>query len=401
METRKLIQTKYLFLSLCLFAASLALKITVTNIILLVLIFSFVAHDGVSNVKKGIQEDSLIRSIVAYFFFIFISLFRETSVGNALDLLVKHVLILIPLFFYNLEISDTEKKTILRFYIYSLVTTCILGLFKTLGRLDEIEDFYHFSWHLSNDAIFSSNYLALFMAFGIIVIFHTFFERNPLFKKPFSIIIISFLFVYLSVFGSRTVFFAMIAICLSFLIYQAIKKKRLFIYALFILALTVIAISTVPYFRNRIEVLITFGLEADPRHYEYLASYNVFKAHPLFGLGYTGTEKALMDQYIAMDYDEGIANAYNAHSEFIQTALMFGFLGLIAFVTMYILLISRALRRRSFIAIAFAILFICSSLTESVFERNKGNLFFSFFTGLLIVAGKKNEAAEADPVILK
>jgi len=394
MELRKLLLTKYLFLSLCLFAASLALKITVTNIVLLVLIFAFILHDGFSNFKRGIQEDLLIQSIGAYFFFIFISLFREASLANALDLFVKHALILIPLFFYNLNILESEKKTILRCYIYSVLTACLVGLFKTLGRLNDIEDFYHFSWHLSNDTIFSSNYLALFMAFGIIVIFYSFFENDPLFKRPLAIILISFLFVYLSIFGSRTVFFVMIAICLCFLIYQAIRNKGLFIYVFFILALTITAIFTVPYFRNRIEVLITYGLAADPRHYEYLASYNIFKAHPLFGLGYTGTEKALMDQYVVMGYDEGIANAYNAHSEFIQTVLMFGIVGLIAFVLMYGLLIIKALRLRNFLAIAFAVLFICGSMTESIFERNKGNLFFSFFTGLLIVAGKKKEPSD-------
>jgi len=54
----------------------------------------------------------------------------------------------------------------------------------------------------------------------------------------------------------------------------------------------------------------------------------------------------------------------------------------------------RGFKRRNFIAVAFTLMIILNSLTESLLERNKGILLFSFFTGLLLIDRTKNSPAK-------
>ena len=87
-----------------------------------------------------------------------------------------------------------------------------------------------------------------------------------------------------------------------------------------------------------------------------------------------------------LDFMMGLQIRFNAHNQFVQCAILYGTIGFVIVLALYIAMLLKAIRQRKFLPIAFCILFTLCSLTECLLERNKGIVFFGFFTGLLLVS---------------
>ena len=80
---------------------------------------------------------------------------------------------------------------------------------------------------------------------------------------------------------------------------------------------------------------------------------------------------------------------YNLHNEFLQHFVSFGLLGLLVLCLTFILGFRNLSVDYPFIALTFLLLSLISFNTESMLERQAGNLFFAFFFALLIAQPKK------------
>lgn len=381
-----------------LLAAALALPSTPTNLYFAFTILVFLISRQELGVIEGIKTDRLLLLHFLYLGLIIITASREENFRSFTKVLENQFLLILPFFFYKLQMTDDEYRKVIKFYILGVVYACIVNLILVIERLPLIHNFYEFSWHLGKASWFTSNYQALFGSFAVLALFGTFFEKK-LFSWAWSIVILLFLLGFLAVLGSRTSFFSMLLLMFCLLAIKATKNRTfLVVLIVFVMAVPVL-VFTVPYFSNRVVVLFTHGFIADPRWYIYQAVENVLAARPWLGLGFTGRDEALLDQYTnVIPWLEGMDIKYNGHSQFFDTAMVCGLPGIALLVAIYGVGLYRAIKRRSFLAIAFAAMIILNSLTESLLERNKGILLFSFFTGLLLINQVDNRASKNSSV---
>jgi hypothetical protein len=78
------------------------------------------------------------------------------------------------------------------------------------------------------------------------------------------------------------------------------------------------------------------------------------------------------------------ATPYNFHNQYMETMMDFGIIGLFLLLMVYFQNIKSAFLNSNYLYLAFIILIGFSSLTESILERNKGIVFFAFFSNILL-----------------
>jgi O-antigen ligase len=147
-----------------------------------------------------------------------------------------------------------------------------------------------------------------------------------------------------------------------------------------------------PYLQNRVSEVMNKGISLDPRWVTFHCGLKVFLANPLIGSGLGDVENLGLTCYEEKGFTEGIINRYHFHNEFIQIAAYSGLIGLISFCGLILSIIIRAIKKRGVIEVSFLVLFLLACQTESLLSRNKGILFFSFFSTLFFISNHEKDS---------
>ena len=101
------------------------------------------------------------------------------------------------------------------------------------------------------------------------------------------------------------------------------------------------------------------------------------------GVGTGDVKDVLLQKY----QEKGITNAYllrlNAHNQYLQTTIALGILGLLVVLGCLFLPLYEALRQKNILVFLFILIVAFNLLVESMFERQAGIVFYSFFNALL------------------
>ncbi|MFM7853529.1 MAG: O-antigen ligase family protein, partial [Flammeovirgaceae bacterium] len=76
---------------------------------------------------------------------------------------------------------------------------------------------------------------------------------------------------------------------------------------------------------------------------------------------------------------------WNSHNQWVTTCIQQGILGLFVLTLLFAIPFQLALKNRDVKLISFLVVTFLFSLTESIFETNKGIVFFTLFFCLLVV----------------
>lgn len=138
---------------------------------------------------------------------------------------------------------------------------------------------------------------------------------------------------------------------------------------------------------DRIEWALKKGDTSRPDNWSSVI--NVIKNNPIIGVGTDGGINQLQ-QYRKENW-ESFINKHNAHNQFLEILLRYGFLGLSLFILILYKFIYMAIISRDKIFIWLIILFILVSITESVLERQIGIVFFSFYSTIYYIYYSTNK----------
>lgn len=108
----------------------------------------------------------------------------------------------------------------------------------------------------------------------------------------------------------------------------------------------------------------------------------------LIGHGTGAGKSALMMAYESMGFKVGLEYSYNAHNQFLETALSNGFLGVIMLVLLFVGAFYQAQKQQNWLAMWFLIFFFFCIQTESMLIRHRGALFFALYLSLTMLAGR-------------
>lgn len=322
-------------------------------------------------------------------------------------------LLLFPLFLIiNTQIinKQTLNKSLLIFS-FSNVIVCIftwlkifyLGFWKVLDE----NNFYN---PVFRNIFFDSTkihlpYLGLFFVFSIYILTVAAFNQKNiklLFIYIFSIITLISSVVIISV---RTAILSLIIAAFLTILFKLKLSNKVKSYSIIAILLTLIGISQISSIKNRINYLWEEKIELpnknqNPENFNvrygiYNCSIDIIKSTFITGVGPTNVQKNLNECYNKFDYknyDDYNTITYNSHCQYSDILIKYGIFGFIIFIISLLW----GIKNSNISYFGFIIIILLALLTENLFDRQHGIMFFSFYNALFFITRKHNEKSNSN-----
>jgi O-antigen ligase len=131
-----------------------------------------------------------------------------------------------------------------------------------------------------------------------------------------------------------------------------------------------------------------------------MASYEIIQDNFWFGVGNGDIKDELEKKYEEYQIADQLKKNYNPHNQFLATFVSVGFVGFILLVLVFLLPVIKAFREKNYLLLSFMAIVFVHALTESIFARLQGIIFFSFFYGLIMTLttfGPRNKLSDRQP----
>jgi O-antigen ligase len=218
-----------------------------------------------------------------------------------------------------------------------------------------------------------------------------------------SLIILSVMILLL---GARMQQLILLAGTVIYFLFRTYKKMGLLrsvagavLIGAFIIGLTLLSSSN----RERFKEAFNYDIEnrygeRQGRFLIWSCAMELIKSAPVIGTGIGDVQDDLQKcylqhEYISLTYLKD--TRFNAHNQFLETAIELGVPGLLMLIISLFLSLRFALKHKKILYLVFIMLFIISCMTESLLERQNGIVFYAFFNSLLFLYGSDKEAEYA------
>lgn len=369
------------------FVITLPLKASINNTAIIALAITWIVAFSVRDAYGSIRRSWIYGALLINFLILFLSLLYSGDVKNGFsDITRKLPLLAIPWLF--LFITEDQKRNLLRLYVITWFIVTIYSLITTFLKIGiQFDHLAYFSWKLPETLGIASNYYALFIGAGVLVVLDDVSKKYIFPDRSYHIGLCLYLILFLAMLGSRNVFFVVFAAVSFKIIYDVFKKSRG--WALVTIAGCVLSFLLVfikfPYLKSKTLSIYELGIEKEPRYMEFVSGISVIREFPLFGVGIGDVDHHLNRYYQLYHFTEGLEKKYNVHNEYLYHGMAAGIPGLLSFLVFTILCIRASWLSGKFLPRAFCALFFLASLTEVILFRNKGIAFFAFFLSLLFI----------------
>lgn len=129
--------------------------------------------------------------------------------------------------------------------------------------------------------------------------------------------------------------------------------------------------------------------QKNSRFFIWEMAFNAFSEQPVIGVGTGDVQDALNHQYEEVGYTFALVREYNAHNQYLQTAVTGGAIGLIALLMCFLLPFVSAIKERDVVLLLWLVTVAGVILTESYFVRFHGVFVFASVTPLLWLTTKR------------
>lgn len=391
---------------ICLTYAGLFFPIQVSNIPLILLVGFAVINFDLKQFVTSLKQSAFLKLILLMFLVQVIGLIYTANLHNGFFVLEKKItFLLIPLFVFpllqkfNLNFSSLTRN-LGYITILSSLLLLIIALFRTVVLHDPLAFYYGRDLSEGFTSIHYP-YYAMYFAAGSIMLLDQLFE--DWIKMKFGILFISFLFLYslgiMVLVASKTGIVAFGLASIVFLYFKLHSKK----YSLLTIALFLVCASLFLFF-NKTTLDRFTGLDKDlavlkedvlPDNitvtglnmrllFWKISISHLWRDHKvLIGVG-TGDAQDYIDTlYNLPEYKLYGYIGWDSHNQWVFTLIQIGLTGVILMGVLYGKYLRDTFRRKDLKFIAFLIITLWFSLSESILESNKGIVFFSLFFAIL------------------
>lgn len=98
-----------------------------------------------------------------------------------------------------------------------------------------------------------------------------------------------------------------------------------------------------------------------------------------FGAGTGDGRKGLVNEYQEVGYEIAAKEHYNAHNQYLEELLFYGFFGLILFLLQIIIFLSLSIQNKFSCGYYLIVCFMLFMMSESILERHSGEILYSYF----------------------
>lgn len=283
------------------------------------------------------------------------------------------------------------RKWVLQVFVYTVLISCIICIIATYIRSKGYIFYYHSPTEILDLQL---NYLAIFTCFALAIVYSELVNTNVI--KWEYYFFIPFFFFSLAVFYNRTSIIVVFILTLFFMVAYLKKKGNLKFLIGFIAFFLFSATWVVnrPIVQSKFKEMAHIDLNG-PTNYgngiysrmlSWECSWQQIKNAVFIGSGTNNTSQLLTDCYEKKIGNEAVqvVEAYNAHNQFLQTALDLGYVGLLVLLLIYARMLYVSIKKKDMLLLFFFIIMSLFGMTESFLIRQWGIVFFVFFTPYLM-----------------
>ncbi|MBK9390227.1 MAG: O-antigen ligase family protein [Bacteroidetes bacterium] len=189
--------------------------------------------------------------------------------------------------------------------------------------------------------------------------------------------------------------FLTLVISIPIYIFVKLKNRKRRQWILYFV-ITTVTLGTIVASNEKVRIILDNAKEGklkkvlsnDVRTYIWKASFNVIKSHPIIGVGTGDVRVELMKEYNIIGKEDLIIHKYNAHNQFLETAIEGGIISLMVLLMILFTLFYFAFKSQNLLLIQFSIIVVVFFIFESILYRLAGITFFSLISFLLLIKPK-------------
>lgn len=326
---------------------------------------------------------------------------------------VKVSLLAIPLFFSTLDYSKFKPglfKTIQKGFVIGCLLSSLFLLNNAVFQYfkqDTIDVFFYSKL----SAYHHASYLALFMGMAIIILNNwlLFSQNKNGFNKAVTIFLILFFQFFIVLLSSKTGILGILLIYLVLPVYAWLKQKDRLKFSIVFSSLLIVALVLFVFLspvtsgrfdgakeslESETENVKDKTLDSSTARLKILeCSIEIIKENPILGVGTGDVFNELLKKYKEKQITHAIDQELNAHDQYLETYMATGLLGFLLLVAGFLIPLYFSFTQKKLLYLLFLILFFFSILFESMYERQAGVIFYSFFNSVLFIFSfKENES---------
>ncbi|MDO9512186.1 MAG: O-antigen ligase family protein [Bacteroidales bacterium] len=359
----------------------------------------------------GIRQHFFFTSLFIVMFVLYLSgLLYTTNFSYGLtDVFLKIPFILFPLVFSGFGqdlMGEGHRKKVMMIFSCSVILIALYSLGQSTLMYFEIKDVkvFYYGFLAGNQ---HPSYLAMYSVFAIAVLLVNAFENSSELKIlhwVFIIFGVMFLFVFVILLSSRA---GMISLIMTFVVaavFILTEQRQYAKGSLFLLSFIIFFYVCYEFFPRSFgrlqhtgEVLagpVTDNTTEDGTAQRLLiwdASISIIKENLLLGVGTGDVKDELMLEYKKRGMDATLKSRKNAHNQYLQTFVTIGIAGFVSLLLMFLIPGLYAIRSRDLLYFLFLAIVGMNLLFESMFERQAGVVFYTFFNAYLFFSRRGND----------
>ncbi len=307
------------------------------------------------------------------------------------DLETKFSLLIVPLVVLSSNVINGKNVyDLLKTYVVGAVLAAAFSLLIstfTFIETDNTNVFYYKLLSYFQHPGYFSMYLNFAVAIILVLIFH---EKGKLNLRYYVALTFSIVFIYqLSSRMGVIILAAMLGYSIMYLLFPKLKLKTTIISMLISLSVAIVVIWLSSGYMNRFDKAVNEfeqfdeSSSAGSRIVMWKYSLELMKERPLLGYGTGDVDEVIQTKFEKEAFVYAASQHLNPHNQFIQAGVSLGLIGMLAFILPLILPFLFFSRNKNFLYPLFAFIVASGCLTESMFERQSGVVFFALFNALL------------------
>ena len=341
---------------------------------------------------------------IGYFVWMLVGLLYSDNLGVAeIDIVQKLTFILFPfILLFNDRIKCRHLRGLIRLFYWTVfilsIYMLIIAWFNYYTQIPLLQnDLDYFTYEkLANNVGIQPIYLSMYMVFAFFGVLWDFYLQPKIgLTKAGNLMASIWLFhfymmvVLLSSRMELMILILLISILILWLEYK--KKNRKWLMAIFkILVLgsvTIILLGVFPINKARYQEMIDFKKDytqnrwggRDIRIQKWLNSLELIAEQPLLGTGTGDMQDELQKVYKRNNFEVAYDHKFNPHNQYLQTWVTFGLIGLFFLFGILAVSFKHSISSENLLYVMLVLILTLSMITESILERHKGVVFFSFF----------------------
>ncbi|MGB3606476.1 MAG: O-antigen ligase family protein [Psychroserpens sp.] len=359
-------------------------------IILMIMVWLF-SGDLFNKLKRIKIKKYQFLSISIWLFMFVIGLLYSDNLEIGFKNIIKAMpLLVIPLVCFSEDMSVKKVEYLLKWFCTSVICCALFSLTKATYFTYMNFGNYFYNYNLATLLNAHTTYYSLFCVGAILFfLYQILFNKNKIIYWLWMFFLLAFLYLL----SSRMSVFSLGAGTFT-LLYIKFGVRSLF--SVLPISLVIVGALFSPNFQKREIGNSQFGTTTptiSSRILHWKAVVNAVKSDNVIIGGGSGTNKThVYKSYEEYGFRKGAFHKYNAHNQFLEHFIYFGLMAFLVWSFCFWIWSKSLFKNQHPMLFSLMVVTICSMLTESILERQRGIVFFALFISLaLSMKTKENE----------